>query len=64
MHIDMRDKYTGVRIEKECGETLPEVIEELVIPALLALGYLPETIHGHIRIDEIIDCATCEGPRA
>lgn len=51
MRIDMRDKYTSVSIERECGETLPHVIEELIIPALLSLGYLPETIFEHIRIE-------------
>ena len=43
---DLNGTYT---IERECGETLDDVFEELVIPTLLAAGYHRDTINRYLN---------------
>ena len=49
MRIELKDDNACVSVEADIGPTIVDVLEYIVIPALLALGYQQETINAHIR---------------
>lgn len=48
MCITFTDYNGTYRIERPCGEQIGSVIEELVVPVLLAAGYSRENIEEYL----------------
>ena len=59
MKITISDKNFKVSVCKDC-DTLNEILRDLVIPAIVSLGYEPDEILDHvnsiINIDEKPSC--------
>lgn len=50
MRIQFTDDFGTYTVERlTLGCTLPEIMEELVIPVLLAAGFQPDTIDGYLN---------------
>jgi hypothetical protein len=59
MKITISDKNFKVSVYKDC-DTINEILRDLVIPAIVSLGYEPDEILDHvnsiINIDEKPSC--------
>jgi hypothetical protein len=48
MRMTFTDYNGSYTIERECGETIDSVMEELIIPVLLAAGYSRATVEAYL----------------
>ena len=49
MRIELEDHNACVTVKADIGPMITDVLQYIIIPALMALGYQHDTINEHVR---------------